>query len=145
MNEFPIFSVTGDVEIVIRAADQERRYLLHRLILAQCSGFFEAGMNEGWSRMQASRGEADPDDTRGSEELSAIDEDANEQSGPSSSRRAGPLATTTTTTKTRWRYELDWENREEDAVPILAQNVSIICPFLSRNLYSFNVDYLFFF
>lgn len=26
-------------------------------------------------------------------------------------------------TKTRWRYELDWVNREEDEMPILVQKV----------------------
>ncbi|RMZ89155.1 hypothetical protein DV736_g3612, partial [Chaetothyriales sp. CBS 134916] len=49
-NEFPFFAQTGDVEIVIECEAQERRYLLHRLILAQFSGFFEAGMSDEWSR-----------------------------------------------------------------------------------------------
>ena len=123
-NEFPIFSATGDVEIVIRAADQERKYLLHRLILAQCSGFFEAGTTEEWGRNSSP--ESNPDDSNEAGGLSAIDEGVDEGIvNPFSSRRAKPLATLKAT-KTRWRYELDWENREEDAVPILVQKVEDI-------------------
>ena len=47
-NEFPIFGVTGDVEIILKSQDgrREQRYVLHRLILSQCSGFFEASTSE---------------------------------------------------------------------------------------------------
>src|ERR1700729_3450916 len=37
-NEFPFFAQTGDVEIVISAEGQEKRYLLHRLILDRVRG-----------------------------------------------------------------------------------------------------------
>jgi len=42
-NEFPLFAYTGDVEVVLasRNGRKEQRYLLHRLILSQCSGWFE--------------------------------------------------------------------------------------------------------
>ncbi|KAF1812267.1 hypothetical protein P152DRAFT_30522 [Eremomyces bilateralis CBS 781.70] len=52
-NEFPIFTHTGDVEILLtdREGRRETRFLLHRLILAQCSGFFEAGTRGAMSDM----------------------------------------------------------------------------------------------
>jgi hypothetical protein len=124
MNEFPIFSATGDVEIVIRAADQERRYLLHRLILAQNSEFFAAGMSdEDWKGSETGKesdltavvtaGPASPTakvNGKNAQYMPAIDEDAE-----SSARRGSG--------RPRFRYELDWENREEDEVPILVQKV----------------------
>ncbi|KAL2793641.1 hypothetical protein BJX66DRAFT_305673 [Aspergillus keveii] len=58
-NDFPVFTHTGDVELVIRAGRQENRYLLHRLILAQCSGFFETSTQEEWSRQARWRFELD--------------------------------------------------------------------------------------
>ncbi|KAL1998402.1 hypothetical protein VTN02DRAFT_6235 [Thermoascus thermophilus] len=110
-NEFPVFSDSGDVEIVIRAGGQERRYLLHRLILAQCSGFFDASTSEEWSRGQA------PTATDAERRLSETTTDEDEEmAGVASPRPAcGPLV------KKRWRYELDWENRDEDEEPILVQ------------------------
>ncbi|KAJ4306648.1 hypothetical protein N0V88_000012 [Collariella sp. IMI 366227] len=52
-NEFPIFSHSGDVDIVVRVATgHEHRYLLHRHILTRCSGFFEASTSHEWSRAQ---------------------------------------------------------------------------------------------
>lgn len=117
-NEFPIFARTGDVEIVITAGGQERRYLLHRLILAQCSGFFEASTSEEWSRIQAQReGQATAGSSASGHSLPSVPEDGS-VSGESERRNIqGPPA------KKRWRYELDWENREEDEEPILVQKV----------------------
>jgi hypothetical protein len=40
-NDFPIYSRSGDVEIVLVSGRKEARYLLHKLYLAQCSGWFE--------------------------------------------------------------------------------------------------------
>ncbi|KAJ5793657.1 hypothetical protein N7457_000256 [Penicillium paradoxum] len=113
-NDFPIFTYTGDTEVVIRVGSQEKRYLLHRLILAQCSGFFEASTNEDWSRQTAlSLPKAEGT-------LSRVSEDDDLSSGstlvPSDngfSTRSGE--------KRRWRYELDWENRAEDEEVILVQ------------------------
>lgn len=117
-NEFPIFAHSGDVEIVISAGSQEKRYLLHRLILAQCSGFFEASTSEEWSRSQGQQ-TAQPAQEMG---LSRIGEEDEAPSSPptiispeSVSRRPPP--------KSRWRYELDWENTEEDEEPLLVQKV----------------------
>lgn len=121
-NEFPVFAHTGDVEIVISAGGQEKRYLLHRLILAQCSGFFEAGTSEEWSRGQAQQ-TARPIQETG---LARIGEEAEGSSSPPSvtspisieamNRRPAP--------QSRWRYELDWENTEEDEEPLLVQKVT---------------------
>ncbi|KAF2099396.1 hypothetical protein NA57DRAFT_38177 [Rhizodiscina lignyota] len=109
-NEFPIFTHTGDVEIVIapnprlnRRRDsgrgsvdesRERTYLLHRLILAQCSGFFEAGTSEEWSREGSQAGAG------------------------ASSQRARYQTEQEGHPRKRWRYELDW-GRGDDEVPML--------------------------
>lgn len=53
-NEFPIFSHSGDVDILVAAGAVEKRYLLHRDTLARCSGFFEASTSSPWSKAQLS-------------------------------------------------------------------------------------------
>ncbi|KAL4741217.1 hypothetical protein BDV11DRAFT_75073 [Aspergillus similis] len=111
-NDFPIFTHTGDVELVIRAGRQENRYLLHRLILAQCSGFFEASTREEWSRRQPN----DPEST-----LSRISEDASSLSNGSTLAQSDVGVTQLPPEKRRWRFELDWENKAEDEEPILVQ------------------------
>lgn len=119
LNEFPIFSVTGDVEVVIRASNQERKYLLHRLILAQNSGFFEAGTNEDWAAQRDGTERSRVNGTTGSvagTDLSAVREEDGQGSRVSSG--GAPK-------KNRWRYELDWDNKEDDELPILAQKVRI--------------------
>jgi hypothetical protein len=116
-NEFPFFANTGDVEIVISADGQEKRYLLHRLILAQCSGFFEAGTSAEWS--QATRDVTGPS-LRPENALARIGEDE-EDPVPAiptidpQSINAAPL------NRKRWRYELDWDHTEEDDEPMLVQ------------------------
>jgi hypothetical protein len=104
-NEFPVFTHTGDVEIVIANGRKEQRYLLHKLILSQCSGFFEAGLSEEW----ATSGE-----------------------GASQNHNAAALARVPSSAppeKKRWRYELDWGKNEDD-VPMLMQKV--LLPLLLR-------------
>jgi hypothetical protein len=96
-NEFPVFTHTGDVEIVISNGRKEQRYLLHKLILTQCSGFFEAGTSEEW----ANAGEGGS--SQSSAALARV---------PSGARQE----------KTRWRYELDWGKNEDD-LPMLVQRV----------------------
>lgn len=117
-NEFPIFAHTGDVEIVIAARGQEKRYLLHRLILSQCSGFFEASTNEEWTRYQMQMESAG----------AAIDSDPSLQSiaedGSSIISRRGSAQGASLPPKMRLRYELDWQNKESDEEPILVQKVS---------------------
>jgi hypothetical protein len=105
LNEFPIFTHTGDVEIVISNGRKEQRYLLHKLILTQCSGFFEAGTSDEWA------GAGEGSSIAGSAALARM---------PSSATRQD---------KTRWRYELDWGKNEDD-LPMLVQKVR--CPLLQH-------------
>ncbi|CAL3963326.1 unnamed protein product [Diplocarpon coronariae] len=97
-NEFPIFSHTGDVEILVNAGPQTNRYLLHRIILTQCSGFFEASTSQEWSKVGG----------EGGGELARIGED----SGSESARHRD--------VRRRWRYELD-TGVNEDGIPMLVQ------------------------
>ncbi len=115
-NEFPNFAQTGDVEIIIHADGQEKRYMLHRLILAQCSGFFEAGTSEDWSRAQARAqvSEARPSNGGG---LASIGEEEDNHGRELS--RPGPSGAQGGD-RPRWRYELDWGNKD-DEVPMLVQ------------------------
>ncbi|KAF2840205.1 hypothetical protein M501DRAFT_681826 [Patellaria atrata CBS 101060] len=99
-NEFPVFSHTGDVEIVISNGRKEKRYLLHKIILTQCSGFFEASTSEEWSKTQ---GQTGPSNGRPLERI------------PSGGTTDGALVL-----KKRWRYELDWGNKD-DEIPMLVQ------------------------
>ena len=114
-NEFPFFAQTGDVEIVIACDGQEKRYLLHRLILAQFSGFFEAGMSDEWSRSHALA----PPPQRPEQALTVIEE------GDSQVGQAPPIIAPeqipSIPGRRRWRYELDWANLEDDDEPILVQ------------------------
>lgn len=96
-NEFPVFTHTGDVEIVISNGRKENRYLLHKLILTQCSGFFDAATSEEWSGAAAEGSVA--------QNMSAAALARN----PSGSRQD----------RKRWRYELDWGS--DDDVPMLVQ------------------------
>lgn len=86
--------------------------MLHRLILAQCSGFFEAGTSEEWSRAQAR--------AQGGS-LSRIGED--DESG-SELGRCAPSSQSVQNTQFRWRYELDW-GTNDDEVPMLVQKVGL--------------------
>ena len=117
-NEFPNFAQTGDVEIIINAEGQEKRYMLHRLILSQCSGFFEASTSEDWSRAQAQSNACTAGPVQGIG-LGKIGEE--EEYG----RKAGrpTLPPTPPRDRYRWRYELDWGNKD-DEVPMLVQKVS---------------------
>ncbi|KAL9593292.1 MAG: hypothetical protein Q9219_007615 [cf. Caloplaca sp. 3 TL-2023] len=114
-NEFPNFAQTGDVEIIINAEGQEKRYMLHRLILAQCSGFFEAGTSEDWSQAQAQGGTSTTGPAR-SNGLAKIGEEV--EYGRAAGRSDLPLAPALD--RQRWRYELDWGNKD-DEVPMLVQ------------------------
>lgn len=118
-NEFPNFAHTGDVEIIINIDGHEKRYMLHRLILAQCSGFFEASTSEQWSRAQAQGGQIP--ETGDGRSLSIIGEEGEgSQIGRTrsgSSTQSGP--------KTMWRYELEsGHETQDDDVPMLVQKVN---------------------
>ncbi|KAJ5439770.1 uncharacterized protein N7458_010768 [Penicillium daleae] len=122
-NDFPIFTYTGDTEIVIRAGAEERRYLLHRLILAQCSGFFEASTNEDWSGQTAPpRVPAKADGS-----LSRVSEDSLSNGSTLVQGDHGKV-TARVVDKRRWRYELDWETRGKDEEPILVQKQPSYAP-----------------
>ena len=95
---------------MIAADGQERKYILHRLILSQCSGFFEASTSEEWSQQNGAG-------------LGRIGEDGADDlpihTGPSrgsNAQRAGDG-------RIRWRYELDWEHDED--IPMLVRKVSL--------------------
>ncbi|KAK3673339.1 hypothetical protein LTR78_006885 [Recurvomyces mirabilis] len=115
-NEFPIFSNTGDVEITITSANgrKEQRYVLHRLILSQCSGFFEAGTRAEWSGA-------------GQQGLARIREDGESvtaggsSSRPSSQDRSRALPDFQQQPKQRWKYALDWKNAADGEAPMLVQ------------------------
>ena len=133
-NEFPFFAHTGDVEIIINADGQEKRYLLHRLILAQCSGFFEAGTSEEWSRVQAQK-EAQVSSPGQDRALARIGEDA-----PAAKLPEAPVTVASLSgiapPKTRWRYELDWATAEDEEEPMLVQRVSLEQPSALENSYN---------
>ena len=120
-NEFPFFAQTGDLEVVITSEGQEKRYLLHRLILAQCSGFFQAGTSEEWSRSQALQ-QIQASSSRPDQALARI----GEEEAPAAST---PNVTTDSLSRLppggrRWRYELDWDNTAEDDEPMLVQRAA---------------------
>ena len=118
-NEFPNFAHSGDVEIIVSIDGQEKHYMLHRLILAQCSGFFEAGTSEEWSQAQAQAQIQSSDESgrRGAQrDLARIGEE-DEDSQSSKMTAQGP-----TVQRHYWRYELDTGNQLED-IPMLIQKV----------------------
>ena len=109
-NEFPNFAQTGDVEIIINADGQKRRYMLHRLILVQNSGFFEASTSDDWSRAQA-RGPSSGVPNG----LGSIGED--EATGGEQGR---PGFQGAQAHRHIWRYELDRGSKDEET-PMLVQ------------------------
>lgn len=118
-NEFPYFAQSGDVEIIINADGHEKIYMLHRLILAQNSGFFEASTSEEWSRAQA-QSQSHPQRRSQIPELDGglarVDEDGESLGG------GGRPAMTASQSghMLRWRYELDG-GAKDDEVPMLVQ------------------------
>lgn len=130
-NEFPFFSHSGDVEIVLSCDGQEKKYLLHRFTLAQFSGFFEASTSAEWSQNQTlPLNSAAP---QPSQALSAIGEESSQLSAiQGSAATVIPALTAAASGNTaqlssgspprrRIRYELDWEHLEEDDEPILVK------------------------
>ena len=93
-NEFPIFGVTGDVEIILKSQDgrREQKYVLHRLYLSQNSGFFEANIGE--------------------ERL---------QNGDSSRRNDG---NDDFQRSRKWRFELEWKGGQDDTPILVQRPVS---------------------
>ncbi|KAI0445618.1 hypothetical protein F4803DRAFT_506750 [Xylaria telfairii] len=112
-NEFPIFSHSGDVEIIIAVGGREHRYLLHRHTLTRCSGFFEASTSQEWSKATVLPSLPEPP----SRELSKIGEEAGSNSGSDVTTRPGA---TSPAPRRRWRYELD-SGVDRDDIPMLVQ------------------------
>lgn len=109
-NEFPWFSHSGDVEIVVKVPSGHANcYLLHRHTLTRCSGFFEASTSDPWSKAVDV---VVPNALPAGNELAKIGED-NDGVPTGASRRVG-------TPRKRWRYELDCGARGDD-IPMLVQ------------------------
>ncbi|TQN70458.1 hypothetical protein CSHISOI_05020 [Colletotrichum shisoi] len=109
-NEFPIFSNSGDVEIVVKAGSHHNRYLLHRHTLTRSSGFFEASTSHEWSKPVTDGASGDVARIR---DGSSVDSSSN---APASSR----ALTTSVNPRKRWRYELDPGTGDGD-IPMLVQ------------------------
>lgn len=134
-NEFPVFSHSGDVEIIVKVASgHENRYLLHRHTLTRCSGFFEASTSNEWSRARqlpdpsspqpiagAIEGAQGSDDGGGggSGQLARVGRDGRKDSSDGGCDRPSPTGLTSSTRR-RWRYELDTGTGDND-VPMLVQ------------------------
>lgn len=129
-NEFPCFDSSGDVEILIESGGRTQRYLLHRLILAQCSGFFEASTSEEWSKPSGYQETIDPSIgppalTASGEDSSASIVDGNASDfgsrvGGRSFASRPPLAHGSV----RWRYVLDWADCKDGELPMLVQKAA---------------------
>ena len=91
--------------------------MLHRLILAQCSGFFEASTSEDWPGAQA-RGQLPESRVMQSNALPNIRENEETGLGVAGSALIRPPGQE----RPRWRYELDWGNND-DEVPMLVKKV----------------------
>lgn len=118
-NEFPWFSASGDVEIVIRAGGRENRYLLHRHTLTRCSGFFEASTSQQWSKAAVLPSLPEPPST----DLARIREDSGVSMGRSSTESGNEIARPGAGSpgpRRRWRYELDPGTGGDD-IPMLVQ------------------------
>ena len=109
-NEFPVFSNSGDVEIIVKAGGYENRYVLHRHILARCSGFFEVSTSEVWSKALP--------EARDTSALARIAQESD--ATDSGSRAAASPSVNHNTSRTRWRYELD-PGVDEGDMPMLVQ------------------------
>lgn len=98
---------------------KENRYLLHRLILSQNSGFFAAGTREEWSGSATGAGR-----TGLGGGLSQINEADSVTAGSSSRASSQERRPQYEQDRKRWYYELDWEAAGEDDAPMLVQRES---------------------
>ncbi|KAI1878810.1 hypothetical protein JX265_002987 [Neoarthrinium moseri] len=119
-NEFPVFSASGDVEILIKAGGRVNRYLLHRHTLTRCSGFFEASTSQQWSKASILPALPEPPST----DVARIAEDSGVSLGSGSSTGSGYEITRpgagSPGPRRRWRYELDPGTGRDD-IPMLVQ------------------------
>jgi hypothetical protein len=122
-NEFPVFSHSGDVEIIVKAAGHENRYLLHRHTLTRCSGFFEASTSQEWSKATSVAVTAAEPSTELARigEGSAVVAAGNSATGNANAGRTNLLVgPSSSASRRRWRYELDPGTGEGD-IPMLVQ------------------------
>jgi hypothetical protein len=95
---------------------KENRYLLHKLILSQCSGFFAAGTRPEWS------GSAVEDGSTGlGGGLPRINEAESVTAGSSSRASSRERMPQYEHNRTKWHYELDWAAAGEDYLTMLVQ------------------------
>ncbi|KAJ3479619.1 hypothetical protein NLG97_g8276 [Lecanicillium saksenae] len=122
LNEYPVFTQTGDVEIIIRAGPLENRYLLHKHILTRCSGFFETSTSEEWSRSRGPDPSTKPKirQLAAGNEVACVDPNGSVLSQTDSTTGAGQSAAVSLPGKRRWRYELD-PGRGDDDISMLVQ------------------------
>ena len=116
LNEFPVFAQTGDVDIIISSPSgrKEQRYLLHSIILSQCSSFFANHLK------RPTLHNALPAPTSAS--LTRI--------GEANSSRSSLDSIDTR----RWTYVLDWHHTRGNDIPRLIQRPpSQSPPPVSRN------------
>lgn len=118
-DEFPSFARTGDVEILVHCEGQEKRYLLHRLMLAQFSGFFGASMSDERPRAHAQRELHRQQEQESQQALSVVAESAS--SNLSIPLLAPEQASATSPSRKRWHYELNWDAITDEEEPILVQ------------------------
>lgn len=100
-----------DVLISNANGTKENRYVLHRLILSQCSGFFEAGTRAEWSG-QTGIGGGLPRISENESVTAGSSSRASSQERRPSYEQAG---------KRTWRYELNWQSANDDEAPMLVQ------------------------
>jgi hypothetical protein len=124
LNEFPVFSNTGDVEILVKVrSGHEQRYLLHRDQLTRYSGFFEASTSNEWSRAQIAPPIPELPATSSAKALAAGNELARIGEDSRSGSESGAVQPSTPApgaARRRWRYELDLGVGEGD-IPMLVQ------------------------
>jgi hypothetical protein len=116
LNEFPVFAQTGDVDIIISSASgrKEQRYLLHSIILTQCSSFFAIDIKRPplYNALPAPN--------------------------PASLSRIGEANSSRSSLDSvdgrRWNYVLDWHHTKDNDIPRLTQRPpSQSPPPVSRN------------
>ncbi|OAQ99148.1 hypothetical protein LLEC1_02397 [Akanthomyces lecanii] len=122
LNEFPVFTQSGDVEIIVRAGPLENRYLLHREILTRCSGFFEASTSEEWSRARGPDPSTKPKfrQLAAGNEVACVNPNGSVLSQADSTTSVGHADAVSSAGERRWRYELDPGRCDEDT-PMLVQ------------------------
>lgn len=124
-NEFPIFSHTGEVEIIITPINgrNERRYLLHRLILSQSSGFFDIDTaRDPFGAQPVIQLRHTSPGLPFAALHNPLETDSSRTSVDSTTpRRLSSQFGSSHSDGRRWRYVLDWGNTPDGQAPMLVQ------------------------